>query len=207
MRRTKLLPFACAAALFSCGGASDRNPPPGTSAVLAGSAPEDEPASILPELWLARLVPALRPGGPEWGDALTQQAEQGDAVVLFALTHLRTELADDASAERLDAALRRLAERTSAATPSDVAGGLRAQLERAAWADLMCHELEHGMKGWTFEAVRPWLAEPEVREELERLRDDYTAELEVQTLFSSMDERVPTYARQLLEEAATGGKR
>jgi hypothetical protein len=108
------------------------------------------------------------------------------------------------AAEAVEAAASpELARRQADRPASELPGQVAAMLERAAFVDLTCHELEGSLPRWTFDRIGARRDEPAVRQALLRLRDAAQPSQPVRVGFGRLDERVRRYARQLLEEGAT----
>jgi len=141
------------------------------------------------------------PDGAGWGAALIALAVSGDAFTREHLAGLDRDVLDAQQTAQLDRAVATLRSRLRGNTslrPDQVV----ARLERAAYADLMCDPMEATLPAWTRADIAAHLHDPEVRAEVERLAAGYTPTIEVTTMFSSLGERVPKYARDILETAA-----
>ena len=80
---------------------------------------------------------------------------------------------------------------------------MQTRLERAAFADLMCHPLESQLPSWTLQKIRAQSSNPLVLKELERIRDSYVPSQSPETLFGSMQTRVRNYAQRILNPTET----
>lgn len=144
---------------------------------------------------------AMKPRDAGWSAAIVSLAVHGDG---FTLQHLKTLDASKLTEEQrttLDSALSALAARTSQETVAAQVPSLRGRIERAAWADLRCVSVEGTIVPWTGESIRAIAADPQVRAELERLRDGYeSAETETYTK-AAMTQRVRGYCAKVLSGA------
>src|SRR5262249_45191630 len=84
---------------------------------------------------------------------------------------------------------------------------IQLRLERAAWADLSCNPMEGALVPWTLRLIEQRTDQAEVIDRLRQIESHYVPAIELTTLFSTMRERVPSYARQILAAASkTHGK-
>jgi len=135
----------------------------------------------------------------DWRAGIEALAADGDA---FTLEHFaRIDRADlsEWQIPLLDDAVARITARVSQTNATYTPELIVSRLERAAFADLMCDRLENTLPAWTFADLGAHLDDPAVRAEVERLAGGYTPTFAAETLFSSMEARVPKYARQVLE--------
>jgi hypothetical protein len=145
---------------------------------------------------------ASSPQAEGWPDAIQTLAFEGGAFTLEHLAGVDKSLLSESQHPLLDAAVERIAARLHKSDAGFGPGFVVQALERAALADLMCDSLEGVLLVWTLNSIESHLQNPVVLAEVERLAAGYTPTVEVETLFSSMDERVPKYARQLLESVS-----
>ena len=136
-----------------------------------------------------------------WRGAIEILARAGDAFTLKHLGRIDQARLSGADTNLLASARTSISERLLEKERTIGADRVVAHLERAAYADLMCDDLEGPLKNWTFEAVKAELHDPAVLAELRRLESDYTPSVNLKTSFSSMSKRVPGYAHYLLESA------
>jgi hypothetical protein len=101
--------------------------------------------------------------------------------------------------------MERIRARLKDRSPARVAGALPRMLERAAWADLGCHPLEHTLVPWTLRAVRAGAEAPEVRAALEQVRDAYATPHD--DAHRRIEARVRSYARRVIEGDTDDGPR
>lgn len=202
-RPVRLSALATALLVLSLAPACVREAPP-TAAVAQAQA---DAAGVAPAL--AHPKEALRlfnlvkdPTAEGWAAAVALLGDQGGPFARQHLTDLRA-AAEGEAAAAYDAALARLDERLAAdVRPS--AAAVVPLLERAAYADLMCDPMEDGLPAWTFAYLGAHRDDPDLRAELERVAEGYAPTYQLETLFSTMDERVPEYARKVLAGAAPG---
>ncbi len=142
-----------------------------------------------------------------WRGAIETLASAGDAFTLQHFGRIDRANLSDADADLLARASGSISERLLMQRPAIGADRVVAHLERAAYADLMCDVLEGPLRSWTLETIKAELHDPAVVAELQRLQGDYVPSVALETMFSSMSERVPWYAQQLLAAAPKHGDR
>jgi len=114
------------------------------------------------------------------------------------LEALDTKALNTPQKEILKSALTALHQRAADEDDLTFSKSIQLRLERAAWADLSCNPLETKLVPWTLDTIRKRLSDPGVVEELKRIESHYVPSMELKTLFSSMRERVPAYAKRIL---------
>jgi len=173
----------------------------------AASAPEclaDAPAttSAAPDistLEYFRLHNAVtRPASPDWTDAIDSLSITGDAFTLVHLKSIDRAKLSPEQQTQLDGTLAAIAARTPEPTAAALVPELETRLEHAAWADRRCDPLEGTIVPWVGESIAPFAAAPEVRAELERLRDGYESPETDAHMQKLITERVRFYATNLL---------
>lgn len=142
-----------------------------------------------------------------WLGAIETLASAGDAFTLQHFGRIDRASLSDADGDLLARASESISERLRRQGAGIGADVVVAHLERAAYADLMCDVLEGPLRSWTLETIKAELHDPAVVAELQRLQGDYVPSVALETMFSSMSERVPRYAQQLLEAAPKHGDR
>ncbi len=147
-------------------------------------------------------VALLSRENPKWMEAIKNLQESGDDFTLSLLDEIANRDLSPEDKTLLDETRQKI--KAAAHTRKlDV----QALLERAAHADLMCNPLETRLKDWTLKYVGRNLDEPEIREELAKIRDHYEPRRGAKTLFGSMKERVPSYAKTILAKAPEPNKK
>ena len=136
-----------------------------------------------------------------WRSAIEALAIAGDAFTLEHLGRVDRGSLSEANLALLEKATSRVNLRVQQQKTPLGANFVVARLERAAYADLMCDALEDPLKTWTLKAIESELQDPAVVVELQCLEGGYTPSVDLETMFSSMGERVPWYAQQLLKSA------
>lgn len=169
--------------------------PPATAPAAAAMPPG---AQLAPADYLALNNQLGLPGFPGWSAAVETLMSDGDA---FTLEQLRSLNRANYGAEKL-AQLDRLQATIVARTPEESSASLlpvlTLRLERAAWADLRCDQLERTLVPWTLKSVAAFAAAPDVRAELEALRDGYACAGGDPQTQAMMTARVRDYATRLL---------
>lgn len=113
---------------------------------------------------------------------------------------------DPVEAETLKVALSATRERVGKEDLQTFTKLIQVRLERAAWADLSCNELEHSLVPWTLGLMKKRVDRREVAAELKRIESHYVPSVELKTFFSTMRERVPSYATRILAAAKAGSE-
>lgn len=163
--------------------------------------PDRKALSEPPDAYLALHLTLRQLDSTEWHKTVEQLRTNGNQFTVSIIEELKDgKLTQDQ--------LRALDELSAAISKTHSAKSLdksevQLLLETAAYADLMCHALEGPLKNWTLEFVGGYTDSADIRGELERIRDNYKSGLGTETLFDSMDNRVPSYAKQLLTKSAT----
>jgi len=141
---------------------------------------------------------ASNPKNPKWADAIRQLAAAGDGFTLQHLKPLDAPELDPAQQELLKQTRDAISQRVAKEDARTFTKLIEIRLERAAWADLGCNPLEGTLVPWTRQLIRQHLDTPGVVAELERIQTGYVSTSEPKTLYSSMQDRVRQYAKQLL---------
>ncbi len=196
------LGVALGASLLGCGPESAAAPAP-AHALPAPALPAPDTRAAPPitdAVEYLRLHNAVAAAdGDDWSDALATLAAAGDAFTLEQLGQLDRADLDAEQLAQLDRALATLQARLPDGQDALPPEAITWRLERAAFADLMCDPMEATLPAWTRADIARRLDDPAVRAEVQRLAGGYTPTIEVATMFSSLGERVPVYARQILE--------
>jgi len=141
---------------------------------------------------------ALNTKDPQWAAAIDRLGKSGDGFTLEHLQTLDSHKLAPRQADLLKATISTLGARVAKEDPSSFAKSIQMHLERAAWADLSCNPLETSLVPWTIATIKKHLDTPEVVAELKRIQSQYVPSVDMKTLFSTMRERVPSYANRIL---------
>jgi len=141
---------------------------------------------------------AMAPGDNRWKTAMTKLANVGDGFTVQFLRGLDKSKLSPEDLALLTSTVETVSKRVSIQDADDVAAAIQSRFERAATADLQCDPLEGQLVPWAGDSIRPYLGEPVVRHELERIRDHYESGEEL--VFGSFKSRVRGYAARLLTE-------
>ena len=163
---------------------------------------EDAVALLNPKDYSDLHILALNPKDPKWADSIHRLAKGGDGFTLERLRGLEGQKLAPNQAELLTAALSSIRKRVAQEDPQTFAKMIQLRLERAAWADLSCNPLEGTLVPWTLSLIQKQADKPEVTARLKQIESHYVQAVELTTLFSTMRERVPSYARRILAAAA-----
>lgn len=153
----------------------------------------------------------------DWREAIEPLKEHGDRYTLAILAEIQQKKPPGVSLQTLQ----KLATHIQKTHPKNSIKPWEVQLllERAAYADLQCHVLEYSLRNWTLETLREFRDIPEIRAELEFLRDNYQTQIETENLFDeeypaigitkadiekmfldSMNHRVVRYTKEILRD-------
>ncbi|MCA9071032.1 MAG: hypothetical protein KDA84_19025, partial [Planctomycetaceae bacterium] len=123
-----------------------------------------------------------------WRETIEPLKEQGDQYTLWIISKVLEEKPANVSVPRL----KELAAHIQKKHPKESIKSWEVQflLERAAYADLQCHFLEHSLRRWTLETLRRFRDTLEIREELEYLRDNYQTQIDTENLID--EESLPS---------------
>jgi len=158
--------------------------------------------SLSPKEYLDLHIAASDLKNSKWADSMRTLAKVGDAFTLEHLKSLGAQPLDAGQVEILNQTLSATRERVAKEDVQTFTSLIQVRLERAAWADLMCNKLEGPLVSWTLKNMGEHLGSPEVVAELKRIQSRYVPSVEAKTLFSSIQQRVPSYATRVLGAAA-----
>ena len=126
-----------------------------------------------PDAYLTLHETALRVDHPAWKAAVSRLGDVGDG---FSLALLEERIDSGEAKEFATREIERLRARVEGRrkeSPGNVIPAIRVRLERAAWANVTCHELEGELVPWALGSIREHAGDPAVREHLEKLRASY----------------------------------
>lgn len=148
-----------------------------------------------PDVYLTLHELALRPDHPAWKAAVSRLGDVGDDFSL-ALLEERVDggEAKEFAAREIERLRARVDERRKA-SPRSLVPVIRRRLERAARADVTCHELERELVAWTLGSIREHAGDPAVRERLAKLRASYAPTVAKATSFEADDFAGPAKRR------------
>jgi hypothetical protein len=167
---------------------------------------DDTLQSLPPKEYSHLHIVASKPKDPEWAEAMGRLAKVGDAFTLEHLKLLDTEKLDPAEKEILKATLSATRERVAEEDLQTFTKLIQIRFERAAWADLGCNPLEGTLVPWTLGFIKKRVDRPEVMAELKRIESHYVPSVEMKTMFSTMGQRVPSYATRILAAPTAGSE-
>lgn len=133
---------------------------------------------------------------PRWSSAVDSLSESGNQFTLSMIDKLASGDISEGHRKRLGELAAEIQEHHP--TERVNADEVQVLLETAAFADLMCHPLENQRRSWTHQFVGTNANDLDVRHELQRIRDNYKSQLGTETLFDALDNRVPSYAVEIL---------
>ncbi len=139
---------------------------------------------------------AMTPGDDAWRTAVARLAVVGDGFTLQYLTRVDKSTLSPEDKKLLESTVEKIGERTANRNAAQVAAVIQTRFERAAVADLQCDPLESELKLWTLDSIRSHRDTPEIRKELERIRDHYESDQKL--TYGSVILRVRSYAESLL---------
>jgi hypothetical protein len=180
--------------------------PPGPAAESPTALAEPlQSEAVAPPEWLQLHLTSIRvPGSPDWRNALITLKEVGDGISVEYLRKLdSSKLADD-NRRALEDTIAVIQMRMEHEDDATTVALLQTRLERAAYADLMCHPMEGTLVPWTLKFISARAGHPQVRAKLMQLRSNYAPAANTETAFSSMTERVPDYITRLLKDGKDG---
>jgi hypothetical protein len=159
------------------------------------ASPPPDPSAPLPwssSTYFDLHADLLRKGSEFWLPAVAALEQKGDRFTLFMIDeaqrqHITPEKL--AALERLSAAIR---PKFSALAPEEV----QVLLERDAYADMMCPDIEYNLRDWTRDFLTSQVHRPEIRQELERLQKSYVCDEKILYLELAFDIRPDVRAIQ-----------
>lgn len=142
---------------------------------------------------------AADPQAEDWPQALETLERLGDGFSLEKLAVLDRRVLSESQLKGLDRTLKSLREREASASDSGLED-LLTSLERSAYADLTCHELETSLPQWAIQRARDRVNEPKVREALERMKaGELSRRLPESGFRTTFERRLGKYAGRILE--------
>jgi hypothetical protein len=159
---------------------------------------DDAPGSLHPKEYVELHDSAANPKDAKWADSMRRLATVGDAFTVEHLKVLDGQKLDARQGGILKDTLAAVRERMAKEDLQTFTKLIQTRLERAGWADLMCDKLEGKIVPWTLKFIQSRADSPEVVAELKRIHEHYVPSTECKTWFSSMRERVPSYAAGIL---------
>ncbi len=142
---------------------------------------------------------AMRPGTPEWSEAVASLAAVGDGFTLQILDKIDQRSLTAAESELYQRSRQKIKDRLSAQLAVADVRTIRIRLERAALADLNCDPLEGLLVPWTLKQIRQESGQAAVRKELHQIQQHYVPDGPISTIYGFMQDRVRDYATRILK--------
>lgn len=156
------------------------------------------PEGLSHEEYLSLHSDILKPDAAEFIESAARLSESGDEFTLELFGQLEMESLSATSREIVEKAAERIRERISMRSESEIVAEVLPMLERAAYSDLTCHQLEGTLPVWAHKSLHRHLQIPGVRHELTRIRQAPAPENEVQIGFGVVRLRVNQYIDRLI---------
>ncbi len=138
-----------------------------------------------PDEYLDKHLVLTQPDSADWKAATEWLRTEGNQYTLFLMESIpRNQLTEKQTQWLLDLDARlRTNHKAVSLDPLEV----QFLLERAAYADLICHRLEYSLRNWTLHYIRKFREMPEIHTELARIRDHYVSHIATNTLYDDDD--------------------
>jgi len=160
---------------------------------------------LSPDTYLLLLFQVRGAVNDEWKQAVAILEDHGDGFALKTLEDVDRSKLNAEDAGLLDRAIAKIGDRLSRRDAQQIAAEIETMLTRAATADIGCNSLEGQIVVWASESLQPHLAEPAIRQELERIADLNHTKKEPRQ--KAIQRRISEYAKRLLKGEDTKAKR